>query len=165
MLRSDQRIERLLEDVPLACRVRKRSLKMYKFCGCVGDESRAWRVWRRIDDRSARQGHSLRSYPADALESVLADDDRSTLARLQFLGHQQHPIRNDVGEHIEHNFVAGELRFVIHFSRAWLGRQQRSIESPDDIVVENLTQRLCGLSPLRGIARLAIGFCQSFSRV
>ncbi len=77
-------------------------------------------------------------------KSVLADHHRTTFAGLEILWNQQDSVRDDVGEHIEDDFVTGPAFAFVGAAGARGGRQQRVVEATDDFFGELLAIRFDG---------------------
>ena len=86
----------------------------------------------------------------DARASVLADDDRAPLARLQILGHQQDAPGKHIGPHVERHFIAIPLLCVVDLARSRIERQERLLKPSQDLFRQVLAIRFGRFDELVG---------------
>ena len=141
MLGNDQREQRLLERVGLALKRAEavledvEILRRERDVSLLGKPHGVLVIGRVLD---LRVGNIART----PLEPVLANHHGPLFTFLDILGQEQDAVRKNVGEDVHHHFVAGEERLVEDLSRADVRRQQRQVESPDDLVRKILAVRL-----------------------
>ena len=149
MLRDDVAEQRPAERVRLALERAEQVMAAIRVLRRVGDEAALGQFGGEalVVLVPFRAGAANRVH-RDSLESVLTDDDRPFLTRLQISRQQQDARRDHVGVDIQDHFVAGVLFLIEHLPRARVQRHRRLGELADQFLIDLVAQDIGRRHPL-----------------